>query len=419
MPLTRDFWKRLLGPAANFVGRIAGIGVTLAIVAYVGVGPTTTAIFLAIALCTFLSQSLGGLIEIQAIADLGNNDSSRRSILGASLILGSLTCLLGAIALVLLRMSSELAGEISHFAIPLLITVPLVCCFSAILGISIHDNSWFHPALASGARTIVCIATVVLLLPRWKLDAVVPALMLGEVVRLALMGRSLVSSGQLSSRDMRGYIKRVLVQLPSSCLGSSGPAIDRYICGYLSLGSVALLDLAEKAYRLLALAYTQGILPVFFRHWATARGGLHRKAVMVRASLVAAGLALPVTVAAIVVFPVLAPLVFRHRAVVVASELVRTNAAYLLGLAPYVGGQVIARLLVLERRNHWLNYTAAVQFVVNVVLDFGLGRLFGIRGLAFSTAAVCWVGFVFAFVLAVRLKTGAPAVSRSPALAAP
>ncbi len=406
---------RRTGPAVSFLGKIAGIAVTLLVVRMVGVGPETTPLFLALALVTFVSSVLVSLIEVQAVAELGaHRNTSARSVLGGALLLGCAAVVITGTALIFFASFSALAARILPFALPLVATLPLTTLFAGYVGVGISREKWFSPAIASGCRTLLVVALLVALLPRHGLPVVPVALVLGEVMRLAFVASVFRVEGAIEYRAVLRYIRRVLVQVPSSLFGSANPAVDRYVVGILGLGSVAILDLAEKAYMFVALAFTQGILPPLYRGWSLSAERQERNRMMYRACAIVFVVAIAVAVLAVFAISLGAPFVLGSKAQAYGPTLAIASAAYLLGLAPYLAGQILVRLIVLENRMHWLNYTAAIQLTLNVVLDLVLGPRFGLVGIALATSSVAWLGFGLFVWLSARISREGRATPAPP-----
>lgn len=403
--LQRKGILRSMGPAVSFLGKVVGIAVTVLVVRIVGAGPETMPLFLALALVTFVNNVLVSLIEMQAVAELGTHpQSSERNILGGALLLGLVTAAGVGLVLLCFASFSPLAVQILPFALPLMATLPFSSLFTGYLGIGIYRGRWFSPAVASGCRTLVTIVILVVFLPRYGLSVVSIALILGEVTRLGVVASVLRTHGSLERRAISRYLRRVLVQVPSSLFGSASPAVDRYVVGILGLGSVAILDLAEKAYGFVALAFTQGVLPPLYRGWASDLERSKRNRAIFKVAFLALGGSFVVAVLATGLIQVGAPVILGSEAQAYGSTLVVASAAYLLGLAPYLAGQVLVRLIVLENFMHLLNYTAAAQMIVNIVLDLLLGPRLGLTGIALATSVVAWLGFLFSLWLATRIS---------------
>jgi putative peptidoglycan lipid II flippase len=246
--------------------------------------------------------------------------------------------------------------------------------------------------VASCLRTAVIVALVASLLASVGLVVVPVAFLAGEMTRLAvLIRRSGVSQGFSSHLD-RAFGWRVAQQVPPSMLTSAAPTVDRLLVSGLGLGSVALLDLADRTTGFFIMSVVYGVLPVLYRHWARIREPAVLRSRILRTTRVvlisSMGLAL---LAAAVLPPVIAAVAGISTPSVRAS-LDSTLWFLLAGFPGYVASQVLVRLMILERLHRWFNVTAVLQLGTNIVLDLLLGFRWGVPGVAAATALVWWLG---------------------------
>lgn len=403
-PLSRltSVSKRWIGPAFNFLGRISGVIVTLIIVRLVGADGETTPLFLAMALSTFASNTLGATLELQGIANLARRgDGVARSIAFGALLIGMAMSLLVAVVLFFLAMVNETFSHVQDYFLFFIPTIPLTCLFYAYLGIAVHKGNWLSPAWGSGLRTIVIGISLSAVLPGMDLHFVPAILLLGELLRVVFVLKALPLTGRIDRHDCIHFLRQVLIQTPSSLLGSANTAIDRYVTGLLGLGSVAILDLAEKAHGVVSLSYSQGILPFLYRDWSMETNLASLRSRVLRASgmtLFAGSLLAIAGSSAIWQFsgPVLGA------AASPQAETVRlTSVMFFVGMPAYLAGQALVRLLILRGQVAWFNVTAAIQLALNVSLDLALGPRFGLPGIAAASSAVMWIGFFMFLGLSV------------------
>jgi putative peptidoglycan lipid II flippase len=396
--------REILGPAVNFGGRIAGIAVTLLIVRYTGVGPSAVPVLLAIALFGFAQSALNGPLEIQVVAEVGGRSSPAPAapLLVTSLLLGAAS---GAVMIVASVVLSRLAGgleKVAWYFVPLGLSLPLAACFSAVQGIEIARGNWTAPGLASLARTAVIVALVALLIGELGLIIVPLAFLVGEMVRLGLTVNRLGALRGFSLRIDRGFGSRVAQQIPSSMLSSIAPTVDRFLIAVLSLGSVAVLDLADKAAGFLNLSVAQGLIPTLYRRWAQIEEPARRRARILGATRAILFSSVGVALAAAAVLPPVVAAVARISDPGARSSLDWTLWFLLAGFPGYVASQTVVRLMILERLHRWFNLTAVVQVVANVLLDVLLGLRWGVPGVAAATALVWWLGLALCYAVVRR-----------------
>lgn len=387
------------GPAFSFVGRISGVLVSVLIVRFVGAGPDTTSIFLALALATFAINSAASVLELQAIAALSRREQNRSDLLIGGTVTGIGMALILACGLVIL---SPLNGTVAALETPALIllpTIPMSCFYFTCLGIDVFDGRWARPAWAAAARTVVVAIALSLSLPKWGTAGVAPSMLLAEAVRIGSLFPLRYPGGRFATRRVRRFISRVLVQLPSTMFGGANPFADRYVTNALRLGSVAILDLAEKSQGFVTLVLTQGLLPVLYRRWSHQNPQQQQHQMLLTALFGVIGGSVFALVGAAVIFAA-TPLVLGGHAAEYVHIMRLTSAVYLIGIPAYIGAQVLVRMLILQDRLlAWFNVIAFAQLVVNIGLDILLGSAFGLTGVAAASAAVAWLALLsYAFL---------------------
>jgi len=394
-----------------FSGRVSGAVTTLAIVRLVGAGVQANALFLAVAVYTLVTSIQISLLETNTIAlHGGGTEPAAGRLVYSGILFGALTSSAAmGICLVAARVLPPVAQALPLIAV-LLVSGPLVGLFAVLLGVSVCGRQWSRPAVGSWLRVAVIVAGSVFLVPRLGLVGVPVAVVVADCIRLTPFLGRMVRGRRAVAGPSGALLRSAFVQLPSSIAGSANPLIDRIVVAQLALGSLAVLDLAEKSYGLAALIFTQGVLPPLFQRWASATKGMdsapEMRRLAVRALPVGAVLAAVCSAATIWAAPLAAgPTLSAQGGVFRAA-----TVAYMLGLPAYLSAQVLVRLLVLQGRGRLLNLTAAVQLAVNVVADLVLGSLWGLAGVALATSVVTWAGWALIW----RLCRSSPRVPSLP-----
>lgn len=390
--------RRFGGPAVSFGGRIAGIAVTLLVVRYAGVGATAVPLLLAIALYGFAQSTLAGLLEIQAVAASARSMSQAPSrLLCTSLLLGAVSGTVMIVVAVVLSVLVPGMGGVAWYVAPLGLALPLAACFSAIQGIEIAKNNWTAPGVASVVRSATIVVLVALLIGGVGLAVVPAALLVGEMVRLALALRwSGILRVSAPGTD-REFLRRVSQQILPSLLSSAAPTVDRILIVSLGLGSVALLDLADKSTSFLSLLVSQGLLPPMYGRWAQIKDSSLRRAKILATTRVVLIGSVGTGLLAAMVLPVVVARVGGISSPSARATLDLTVWFLLAGFPGYVASQVLVRLMILEGLHRWFNLTAGIQVVANVLLDLALGLRWGVAGVAAGTAIVWWLGLALCY----------------------
>ena len=394
--------RRAMGPMINFFGRIAGIAVTIILVRYTGMGADVVPVLLALAVFAFAQAALAGPIELQAIAEVGRRPMlSPIRLMTAAGLLGTVVGVVLIAAIVMLSGLHGIPESAAGYFWPLGLCLPLTACFGVAQGIDIAHGRWMRSGIASFSRTLVVIGVVSLLISRVGLAIVPMAFFAAELVRLCMV---LLGRGWLRERPAVewSYARQVTQQVPSSMISSMTPTLDRFVVAAMGLGSIAILDLAEKANGFLNLSVTQGVIPVLYRRWALNTDPKRRRIELLRATRLLLGLCGAAAAAAAVVLPPVVAAVAGVSSSEVRASLDVTLWLFLAGFPGYVASQALVRLMILENLQKWFNLTAVIQLALNLILDVALGVQFGVPGVAAATALVWWLGLALCYGIVRR-----------------
>lgn len=383
---------RICGVAVNFLGRIANIVVLVLLLRYVGLGSDVAPLLLAMSLYSFTVTVLAGPLEMQALADF-RRFRRPHALTASSIALGLALALVVVVAAYGVHFVMPLVQEALTYLLILMAGVPFAAAFAAMQGVLIGKDRWMLPGLLSVVRSAVVVSAVAVGVPYSGLIVVPLAMVAGDLLRFCMAA---VIDGQryLTVTVDRSWLRMVARQLPASALGCITPAISRLLLVGLSLGSIALLDLADRAVGLLILSFTQGLLPVLYQRWSRIPEPRRQFDVLRRSAVrIAAGAGLISLLAAMALPPVVSA-VADVSGSADRQVLHATIYALLIGFPGYAASQVYVRLFILTRLQDWLNFTAACATSVSLLGVVILGTWMGTPGVAGGIAAGWWTALV-------------------------
>jgi putative peptidoglycan lipid II flippase len=263
------------------------------------------------------------------------------------------------------------------------------------------------PALVPLATPLAIIACVTLAAERFGAFALVAGSLVGSILEAALLVKLLRDHGikpQLRWGGLDTSLRMVLVQyaplLAGAFLMASVAVVDQSMAAMLPAGSVSALGYANRIVNgiaaLGATALSAATLPYFSRmaaaaDWAGCRHTLKRYVVLI------AGTTVPFTLLLIAFSRPVSRLLYQRGAFTAAdTELVaHIQAFYALQIPFLMLCTLLVRFLSAIRRNDLLMYGCAINLTVNITLNFALMKIWGVAGIALSTAAVYIVSFTF------------------------
>jgi putative peptidoglycan lipid II flippase len=282
-------------------------------------------------------------------------------------------------------------------------------------------NSVGRFALAAVAPALAPAAAVAFLLARaqaWGGYALALGVAVGALGEAAVLWVALRRRGIATLPRWRGLDERtrlVLRQYVPTTLGAflmgTTVIVDQTMATTLGSGSVSTLNYGQRivafALGIAGLAVGTGVMP--FLSGMVASRDYDRMRETIRAFLrivLAGGAAL-----AVLLFVVSTPLVrilFQRGSFTAAdtADVSDVQRLFALQIPFYLGGILLVRVVASLRANRILTAAAAMNVVVNVVLNYVLMRWIGVAGIALSTSFVYLASFLFVYV-ALRRRLAA------------
>jgi putative peptidoglycan lipid II flippase len=336
-----------------------------------------------------------------------------RLLVGAAVVLS----LAGPLLLGLLIPAHENAGPklavlLFFLLLPTLLLNGASTAWAAILGAEERYASSVAPQLLAPVVPLV----VVLILSAGQPD--VRWLAIGTTLGFALEA---VAAGWLLHRagirilprrapatvESKVVLSQFLPVAAGACMMASTVLVDQAMAVRLAGGSVAALSYGGKAISFLAsagsLTLSAAALPHFSKVVATSDGAqllrtLRRWVILVLA------VTIPTMALLIAVSHPLVKLLFEQGAFTAEDTRVvsRVQQLLLLQLPAYLVMILFVRAISALKASGVIFWAAAINLVVNVVLNLVFGAWLGIAGIALSTSAVYWISAGFVGTMLVR-----------------
>jgi putative peptidoglycan lipid II flippase len=402
---------RLKRPGARaltgtLVGSAPGFIVPFAIAAHFGIDRLTDAYFLALALATFASGLLDGILLSNALPIFQEEQKGggrrlirllRRLVREGALAAAATYLLLVCVGIYVVHRQSGWTQEERTACIAVLVLLfPYVAAVasSSLLSAALYVlDDFFSPAATLAFRSVACLAGLPFIGKGTEAVMVVASLLVGgELVRAGYLSYRV--SRRAASRRATGPISRTpglwKTGIPhgvSILVSSLNPVIDRSVAARLGPGSVTILDLGEKIFFAPLVALTSWLVIVSSTRWAAfgldetpALRNDFRRTVR-QAALVATGVA-----AAIACGTVALGWSVGDRFAGASTAQLQVVVLYLLlGLPAGIVVALGARLLVSVRRPTVIPALAVCGLIVNVVGDLVGAEILGVEGIALAS----------------------------------
>jgi putative peptidoglycan lipid II flippase len=240
-----------------------------------------------------------------------------------------------------------------------------------------------------------------------------------EVFLLYYLVRKNQILGSLRWHGLDERVRAVLSQtrpmMAGSLLMGATPVVDQIMAAMLGPGNVSALSYGGKVPAgLLAIgatALSTATLPYFSR-MAAAKDWQGCRHTLKRYSALMLSVSIPITVLLIVLSKPLVRVLFQRGSFTAVDTAVvsQVQACYSLQLPAYVLSLLFVRFISAVRRNDLLMYAAAINLVVDIVMNLILMRIWGVAGIAVSTSIVMVGSLLFLSWSSMRLLNRQPSV---------
>jgi putative peptidoglycan lipid II flippase len=207
---------------------------------------------------------------------------------------------------------------------------------------------------------------------------------------------------------VRAVLSQTRPMMAGCLLMGATPVVDQVMAAMLGPGNVSALSYGSKVPAgLLAIgatALSTATLP-YFSHMVAAKDWQGCRHTLKRYSALMLSVSIPITVLLIVLSRPLVRMLFQRGAFTAMDTDIVSNvqACYSLQIPAYVMCMLFVRFISSVRRNDLLMYAAAINLVVNIVMNLILMRIWGVAGIAVSTSLVMVGSLLFLSLSSIRL----------------
>ncbi|MBE0418136.1 MAG: hypothetical protein IBX63_10260 [Coriobacteriia bacterium] len=405
------------------------------IAAWFGATAETDVLFFAYALALFVSNVLAPVLEnlsVPFIAERrgrGQSESSFVTSLALVALVGAAatSALLAAASLPLLPHVTAFPPESLTLASRLLLQVtPLVAltALSSVFSGALNSTGRFYLTASSPfIRAAVNLLMIWLLHSSLGVSAVIVGYVVGEASRALVLLVACVRSHLLSldgrpadvRRDVTEFLRVAAYQSLGMVSIGLVPLVDRTMASWLGHGSVSLLEYSERLYQIPLAIMGTGVVVTSLSRWSAilyTKGSAPLAADVRRvvAAVLRIGLVLSMAFAA--ASPLIVDAVYGSSLSYEENHLVlATLLAYLLGVTPFVVGQLHNRALLALKQTRFLLSVTLLANCLNVALNLLMMRALGLAGLALSSSTTA---LLVAFVLKRRFASATAGATISP-----
>jgi putative peptidoglycan lipid II flippase len=399
---------------ATILGQAPTFFVPLAVARVLGATADTDAFFLAFALITFALNAMSGATQNALVPLLVYVTGSRSRLLLAHV--QTLTVAVAIAATALLTVGARFIAPASAIFVVQLLPFAVPAALASVwTGALYAQRQYVVAALTPAVRTAGVLVVLWAVGGGWGAAALVWGYCAAEVVRLIVLGATLRppaltwSADAEARRDFAGFIRTGGAQAAGSALIGLIPVVDRIAASNLPLGSVSLLDYAERMCQVPIGLLMSGFLVVSLAQWSheAARGD---SIALLRHKTRASSL----FICAVSIVPIVLLILARHRLTAIlfggahlspadVRVLADTLGAYLLGVPVLLAGLIYARAFLVLRRSDWLLKVSIGQLGAKIALNAWLAPTLGLPGIAMATASVYALGSI---ALVCRLHVG-------------
>jgi putative peptidoglycan lipid II flippase len=305
----------------------------------------------------------------------------------------------------------ELTRQLLYVLLPWIIFSGIATLATAVLN---ANERFALPALAPLLTSSVTISLILLISRRWGVFTLAGGVVAGGCLEAMLLLYALRKQGLKLYFYWQGFdprIRRVLSQyvpmLAGAVLMGSTLVVDQAMAAMLPSGNVAALSYACKVITGLlsisALALSTAMLPYFSKmvvanDWAGCRHTLKRYSMLVVAVTV------PVTLLVMAFSRPIVRILFQRGAFTAAdTDLVSwLQICYAIQIPFFVWSVLFVRFISAIRRNDVLMYAAAINLVMDIILNLLLMRVWHVAGIALSTSIMYAVSFLMISTWTVR-----------------
>ncbi len=426
-PLVKD---TIITTIWNTFGKGIGLLVPFFIAAWFGVSLKTDIFFFVYAAVFYLASIFADSLESNIVPFVSKIKSEQKEKVSAFISsLFSLAFLITVgLTIILVTFARPIFGLITRFprgsqdllfklflAIsPLFILMVLSSIISGLL--NAYFKFWL-PAISPGIRAIVCILTVFTLKQRLGIHSVTLGYILGEAVRLLLFLSMLIKNkicflrwGFVFDPELKSFFKVLSFQVISMVVIGLNPLIDKTMASWLEVGSVSMLQYADRLYFIPVIFLSSGLIVVVLSHWSDEYYKHKNIEILRENTRKVMGVVGVISVSLTVLFFIFSWQIVRfayargHFPLGLLGLVRGTFLFYLAGITFYLMSQILVKAHLVLKNTKTLMKAALISFVLNIIFNVIFMRIIGVRGIAFATTITYIVTFLYLYVSFGKIK---------------
>ena len=306
-----------------------------------------------------------------------------------------------------------LATRLSYVLVPGIVVKGV----SVIYGSVLNANERF--SLVAAVPALIPVSTMALLLlwpaPATRIYAMAVGTTAGMIAELAVLGAALKTRGMAllprrrsSSPASRQVVAQYVPMAAGALMMSATTVVDRAMAASLPAGSVASLDYGERfvsvILQVVSGAIATAVLPFFSklsndRNWTELRSVLrvYSKWILLATTVVSLTLVL-------LSEPLIGFVLERGTFSGGDTALVgRIQAVYALQIPFYVCGMIFVRVIASLKAKQILLVASFLNLIINIALNYLFMNIWGVVGIALSTACVHLFSCAFVMIMGYRI----------------
>lgn len=414
------------------VGKLAAGGAKEIALAYrFGASSLVDAYQLGFIIATWIPVTLASvlpMIFVPAISRLRTQSHEKcalfhREILGTSLLIGGLLCVCSVAVFVPIQSFPSLKSlsGISEFSTRFSVgfaVLPALILVGAVFGSRLTAQARHWSLLLDGIPAVSVFIGLIILPSSDAVALLILATVFGFAIQtllLAVLAKSYDNqpiTPRLSwqSDEWKHISKSYGVMIGGNLVMSLVVPLDQYTAASMGDSSIAILSYSTRILGLIfgigAMTISRAVLPVLAD--AIARGEKDSAVRIARQwsfAMIACGTC--VAMASWPLAPLIIRIVFEHGAFS-ATDTMAVTEVFRFGLLQipfYFGGLIIVQLLASQSRYRWIAFVAIGNFIVKLLLNSYLAKIFGLGGITLATGCM-YLFSCTCFIYATRTRKG-------------
>ncbi len=404
------------------LGKAVGFLIPFFIAAWFGVSDETDAFFFSYGIVLFLSSIFCPVVEsivVPYIAEARKNEEDVGRFLGKILGISGIGILI--ICGLLLIIIRPVLSLITHFdqksldtIYKLLIEIApllLLLTWTSVLSGAINAYKKFvFPAISPAFRAIVNLIIIFVLKNKIGVHAVALGYVFGELVRMGILlnilSRMRLFSLKISfalDPKIREFFKTSSFQIFGMVAVGLNPIIDKIMVSWLEVGSISLLEYADRLFIIPVTFFSSGFVVVILtylsdQYYETLNKDILRKELF-RIAKIMGLLSFIITIVTMLIHKFITYIAF-GRGEFPLEKLGDVRILFLLlliGLMPYTINLIIVRGLIILKNTKSLFKALVLKNIIKILLNLVLIFLLGLNGIVLSTSITAFLILIYLY----------------------